>query len=83
MTEKVSEERLRLIGECGGAAWGEESLSMANELITLRAVNAELVSALEAMVSDVNRSDYHTRRRVFEQARAALVKAKEKGQPEG
>lgn len=33
----------------------------------------ELRAVLEAMVSDVNRGDYHTRRTAFEKARAALA----------
>lgn len=33
---------------------------------------ARLREALEAMLSDVNRSDYHTRRTAFEKARKAL-----------
>jgi hypothetical protein len=45
-------------------------------LATLRDLNRLLVSALEAMASDVNRSDYHTRRAAFDQARAALRIAK-------
>lgn len=41
----------------------------------LIAAAPELAEALQAMLSDVNRSDYHTRRTAFEQAREALKKA--------
>jgi hypothetical protein len=71
----VSEDGVRIHSD--GSACGEYStdIDVDGPDAQLIAAAPELAEALQVMLTDANGTDYHTKRRAFEQGRAALKKA--------